>query len=48
MSGTSAAAPVVAGAAALMIQDDHTLTPGEIKLRLMDSAHTLAGARPLL
>jgi serine protease AprX len=46
MSGTSAAAPVVAGAAALMIQDDATLTPGEVKLRLMDSAHALAGAAP--
>ena len=46
MSGTSAAAPVVAGAAALMIQNDATLTPGEVKLRLMDSAHQLAGAAP--
>ncbi len=42
MSGTSAAAPVVAGAAALMIQQDPTLTPGEVKLRLMDSAQPIA------
>ena len=44
MSGTSAAAPVVAGAAALMIQVDPRLTPGDVKLRLMDSAHALAGS----
>ena len=44
MSGTSASAPVVAGAAALMVQKDPDLTPGQIKLRLMDSARPLAGA----
>ena len=44
MSGTSAAAPIVAGAAALMVEQDPTLTPGEVKLRLMDSADKLAGA----
>jgi serine protease AprX len=44
MSGTSASAPVVAGAAALMVQQDPTLTPGDVKLRLMDSADPLSGA----
>ncbi len=44
MSGTSASAPVVAGAVALMVQKDPSLTPGDVKLRLMDSAHALAGA----
>ena len=44
MSGTSASAPVVAGAAALMIQQDPTLSPGDVKLRLMDSAEPLSGA----
>ncbi len=42
MSGTSAAAPVVSGAAALMIQKDPDLTPGQVKLRLMDSAQPVA------
>ena len=41
MSGTSASAPVVSGAVALMIQADPRLTPGDVKLRLMDSAHAL-------
>jgi len=44
MSGTSASAPVVAGAVALMVQKDPDLTPGDVKLRLMDSAHPLRGA----
>ena len=44
MSGTSASAPVVAGAAALMLQKDPWLTPGDVKLRLMDSAKPLTGA----
>ena len=43
MSGTSASAPVVAGAAALLIQQDPSLTPGDVKLRLMDSADPLPG-----
>jgi serine protease AprX len=38
LSGTSMATPVVAGAAALMIQKDATLTPDTIKARMMKSA----------
>ena len=38
LSGTSMAAPMVAGAAALMIQKDSTLTPDLVKARLMKSA----------
>jgi serine protease AprX len=38
LSGTSMAAPMVSGAAALMIQRDATLTPDTIKARLMTSA----------
>ncbi len=38
MSGTSMAAPMVAGAAALMFEKDPTLTPATVKARLMKSA----------
>jgi serine protease AprX len=38
LSGTSMAAPVVSGAAALMLQKDPTLTPDTVKARLMVSA----------
>ena len=39
MSGTSQAAAVVSGVAALMLSQDPSLTPDEVKCRLMDSAH---------
>lgn len=38
MSGTSQAAAVVSGVAALMLMQEPTLTPDDIKCRLMDSA----------
>lgn len=40
MSGTSQAAGVVSGVVALMLTQEPTLTPDEVKCRLMDSAHT--------
>ena len=39
MSGTSQAAGVVSGVAALILSQDPSLTPDEVKCRLMDSAH---------
>jgi len=38
LSGTSTSAPVVAGAVALMLEDDPELAPDDVKLRLMASA----------
>ena len=38
LSGTSMATPMVSGAAALMIQQDPTLTPDTVKARLMKTA----------
>ena len=39
MSGTSVAAPMVAGAAALLLQDEPALSPDQVKYRLMASAN---------
>ncbi len=39
MSGTSQAAGVVSGVAALILSQDPSLTPDEVKCRLMDGAH---------
>ena len=44
LSGTSTSSPVVAGAAALMIGEDPTLTPDDVKVRLMGTADAVVGA----
>jgi len=45
MSGTSMAAPMVAGAVALLLQDEPNLTPDQVKYRLMATARKMTGAR---
>ena len=44
LSGTSTAAPVVSGSAALLLQLNPNLTPGMVKMMLEYSAQPLAGA----
>ena len=41
LSGTSMATPAVAGAAALLLQEQSTLTPDQVKARLMKTAHKM-------
>jgi len=44
LSGTSTATPVVAGAVALMLGREPSLTPDDVKVRLMASADPVGGA----
>jgi serine protease AprX len=48
MSGTSMASPIVAGTAALMLEQDPSLNPGTVKARLMLSARKPASGDPLV
>ena len=43
MSGTSMAAPVVSGAVALLLEAEPSLTPDQVKHRLMATANPIAG-----
>jgi serine protease AprX len=47
LSGTSTSAPVAAGAVALMLSADPSLSPDDVKVRLMGTADPLAGASVL-
>src|SRR5207247_4300834 len=45
LSGTSAAAPVVSGVAALLLQAKPSLTPGQVKWLLQRTAKTVPGGQ---
>ncbi len=47
LSGTSTSAPVVSGIVALMLDEDPSLSPDDIKLRLMETADPLPGTSDL-
>jgi len=45
--GTSFACPMTAGTAALLLSQNHSLTPGDIKARLMESTNPVVYQNPL-
>lgn len=48
LSGTSMSAPMVTGAAVLLLQDEPELTPDQVKFRLTESARVIGGKFPYL